>query len=104
MRTRMDIASACAGPRSPSAIARSRSLSFSTRLTIMRRMRHHRFALAASIAALLPLFAAAQPRQPAAVPDAVTLLRPARVFDGETMHEGWAVRVKGERIEAVGPD
>jgi imidazolonepropionase-like amidohydrolase len=25
------------------------------------------------------------------------------VFDGETMHEGWAVRVAGERIEAAGP-
>jgi imidazolonepropionase-like amidohydrolase len=34
---------------------------------------------------------------------AVTVLKPARVFDGETMHEGWAVRVKGERIEAAGP-
>ena len=35
---------------------------------------------------------------------AVTVLRPARVFDGDTVHEGWAVRVKGERIDAVGPD
>jgi imidazolonepropionase-like amidohydrolase len=34
---------------------------------------------------------------------AVTVIRPARVFDGETMHENWAVRVKGERIEAAGP-
>ncbi len=33
----------------------------------------------------------------------VTLLRPARVFDGETMHEGWAVRVRGDKIDAVGP-
>ena len=33
----------------------------------------------------------------------VTVLKPARVFDGETMHEGWAVRVQGDRIEAVGP-
>ena len=33
---------------------------------------------------------------------AVTILKPARVFDGETMHEGWMVRVKGERIDAVG--
>ncbi|ARK10970.1 amidohydrolase family protein [Fibrella sp. ES10-3-2-2] len=32
----------------------------------------------------------------------VTLLRPARVFDGETMHEGWAVRVRGDKIDAVG--
>jgi imidazolonepropionase-like amidohydrolase len=34
----------------------------------------------------------------------VTILKPARVFDGDAMHEGWAVRVKGERIDAVGPD
>ena len=31
------------------------------------------------------------------------VLRPARVFDGETMHEGWAVRVRGDRIESAGP-
>src|SRR5713101_909129 len=31
------------------------------------------------------------------------VLQPARVFDGETLHEGWAVRVKSERIEAAGP-
>jgi imidazolonepropionase-like amidohydrolase len=33
----------------------------------------------------------------------VTILRPARVFDGLQMHEGWTVRVRGDRIEAVGP-
>jgi len=43
---------------------------------------------------LLALSAAAQ--------DA-TVLQPARVFDGETSHEGWAVRVRGGRIEAAGP-
>src|SRR5690349_9954193 len=32
-----------------------------------------------------------------------TVLRPARVFDGEAMHEGWSVRVRGNRIEAAGP-
>jgi imidazolonepropionase-like amidohydrolase len=32
-----------------------------------------------------------------------TVLRPARVFDGEAVHERWAVRVKDDRIEAVGP-
>src|SRR5205809_5073318 len=37
-------------------------------------------------------------------PPAVTVLKPARVFDGDAMHEGWAVRVRGDRIEAVGPD
>jgi imidazolonepropionase-like amidohydrolase len=32
-----------------------------------------------------------------------TILRPARVFDGESMHDGWAVRVRGDRIDAAGP-
>src|ERR1035437_1240348 len=31
------------------------------------------------------------------------VLKPARVFDGEAMHEGWVVVVKGERIQAAGP-
>jgi imidazolonepropionase-like amidohydrolase len=31
------------------------------------------------------------------------LLRPARAFDGETVHEGWTVRIEGERITAAGP-
>jgi imidazolonepropionase-like amidohydrolase len=31
------------------------------------------------------------------------LLRPDRVFDGDTIHAGWVVRVAGNRIEAVGP-
>src|SRR5262245_3570591 len=35
---------------------------------------------------------------------AVTVVRPARVFDGRELHEGWAVRIRGERIEAAGPD
>ena len=34
---------------------------------------------------------------------AQTVLKPARIFDGEALHENWAVRVKGDRIEAVGP-
>lgn len=33
----------------------------------------------------------------------VTVLRPARVFDGDALHEGWAVRVAGNRIETAGP-
>jgi len=44
---------------------------------------------------LLPVLAQPQP--------AVTVLRPARVFDGEAMHAGWAVRVRGDRIDAAGP-
>jgi len=31
------------------------------------------------------------------------VLRPARVFDGDSIHDGWAVRVRDERIEAAGP-
>jgi imidazolonepropionase-like amidohydrolase len=33
----------------------------------------------------------------------VLVLRPARVFDGVESHDGWAVRVRGDRIEAAGP-
>ncbi|MFI5137187.1 MAG: amidohydrolase family protein [Sphingobacteriales bacterium] len=34
--------------------------------------------------------------------DNYTLLKPGRVFDGQQMHNGWWVLVKGNRIEAVG--
>ncbi|HET9452123.1 MAG TPA: amidohydrolase family protein [Aggregicoccus sp.] len=47
---------------------------------------------------LLLLQASTSAAQPAA-----WLLRPARVFDGQTLHVGWAVLVRGERIEAAGP-
>jgi imidazolonepropionase-like amidohydrolase len=40
---------------------------------------------------------------PAKRAESVTVLRPARVFDGDAMHEGWAVRVEGDRIQTVGP-
>ena len=47
---------------------------------------------------------AAQTTAPAQ-PEAVYLLKPARVFDGETAqtHDGWVVLVRGEKIEAAGP-
>src|SRR5450755_2434765 len=32
-----------------------------------------------------------------------TILKPARVFDGESMHDGWVVLVRGGRIDAAGP-
>ena len=35
--------------------------------------------------------------------DAGYLLKPARVFDGEEMHEGWGAIVRADKIEAVGP-
>jgi imidazolonepropionase-like amidohydrolase len=61
----------------------------------MRCMHITRLSLAASLLAAAPS---------AQTPPTITVLKPARVFDGETMHEGWAVRVKGERIDAVGPE
>src|SRR5260370_33670584 len=39
-------------------------------------------------------------------PDAVYLLKPARIFDGESMqpHGDWVVLVRGEKVEAGGPE
>lgn len=58
---------------------------------------------ATSIAVLLIQALAFAQAAPTHKPDEVTVLRPARVFDGDAMHEGWALRVQGERIQAVGP-
>jgi imidazolonepropionase-like amidohydrolase len=69
----------------------------------MRRMRLRRTLLPFAIACV-PLLVAAQQRPRQEANETVTILKPARVFDGDTMHEGWAVRVKGERIEAAGPE
>jgi imidazolonepropionase-like amidohydrolase len=55
---------------------------------------------------LMTLFPGIQTRPPAEVPaEAVYLLKPAHIFDGESaqLHDGWVVLVRGERIEAVGP-
>ncbi len=53
---------------------------------------------------LLAFSSALFAQRPATVePDTTYVLKPALTFDGETLHEGWAVRVKGERIEAAGP-
>jgi imidazolonepropionase-like amidohydrolase len=35
--------------------------------------------------------------------DKVVVLQPARVFDGETLHSGWSVVVRNDRIESAGP-
>ncbi len=59
---------------------------------------------ARALAAALSLSSIVLLAQTPAPPEAprVTLLKPARVFDGAVMHEGWAVRVRGDRIDAVG--
>ena len=57
---------------------------------------------AAVLAAAPIVLSAGQGRGGAPVPPA-SVLRPSRVFDGETLHEGWIVVVRGQRIEAAGP-
>jgi len=57
----------------------------------------------AALALALVAIAVAIPVGQAPAPPAVTLLRPVRVFDGVDMHEGWGVRVRGDRIDASGP-
>lgn len=54
------------------------------------------------VVVLLPATKGQQRPAPA---ETVYLLKPARVFDGESaqLHEGWAVLVRGQKIEAVGP-
>ena len=41
--------------------------------------------------------------QSPSAPSTIYLLKPSRVFDGQQLHEGWAVLVRGDKIEAVGP-
>jgi imidazolonepropionase-like amidohydrolase len=65
-------------------------------------MRKTCLTVAAAVVIVAP--SAAQRGQSAAAGDAITILKPARVWDGDAMHEGWNVRVKGERIDAVGPE
>ena len=59
-----------------------------------------RFVLGALLLSSLPRTALAQQAQRAA---GASLIVPDRVFDGTTMHSDWAVLVRGERVEAVGP-
>ena len=55
--------------------------------------------------ALVPSLLVAQRPQSSTPRDKATLLVPSRVWDGveNQPHEGWAVLVRGDRIEAVGP-
>ncbi len=65
------------------------------------------FLAALGLLAAWPLSAAQPAAGDASVanPKTPVVLKPARVFDGEseTTHEGWIVVVHGERIEAAGP-
>ena len=55
-----------------------------------------------TIAVLLP---PTNDQQQTARTDTSYLLKPARVFDGESaqLHEGWAVLVVGQKIDSIGP-
>lgn len=63
---------------------------------------HLRLRLCLPIAAAALQFTVLAQGPPPGDSAALIVINPARVFDGETMHEGWAVRVRGERIDAVG--
>jgi len=54
---------------------------------------------------LIPETPSAQNSTAPKPPDSVYLLKPAHIFDGESaqLHNNWAVLVRGEKIEAVGP-
>jgi imidazolonepropionase-like amidohydrolase len=54
------------------------------------------------LALLLPFHA----QRPAPAAETVYLLKPAHVFDGESaqLHDNWAILVRGEKIEGVGPE
>src|SRR5262245_9455951 len=68
-------------------------------------MRKTSVAIAAVLAVVASGFSRTSAQRPRDDANTVpTILKPARVFDGEGMHEGWAVRVKGDRIDSVGPD
>jgi imidazolonepropionase-like amidohydrolase len=56
-----------------------------------------------AILAVLLAVGSGQPAAHGADPAPALVLRPARVFDGDTTHDGWGVRVRGRAIEAVGP-
>jgi imidazolonepropionase-like amidohydrolase len=61
-------------------------------------------ALVAALAAQVAGSPAAGPAPPEPAGDAGPLvLRPARVFDGAAVHEGWAVVVAGGKIASAGP-
>ncbi len=57
---------------------------------------------AIAINSFVSLFLLAGALQADPAPDAY-LLHPARVFDGQEMHADWAVLVRGDKIERVGP-
>src|SRR3984893_16605427 len=64
-----------------------------------------RYLLLLCFCSMLPYSNLQTPSTALKQPEAVYLLKPAQVFDGESaqLHEGWAILVRGEKIEAAGP-
>ena len=60
-------------------------------------------ALAICFFLAISCFSISAQNAPARQQASAVILKPARVFDGQATHEGWAVLVKGDRIEAAGP-
>jgi imidazolonepropionase-like amidohydrolase/photosystem II stability/assembly factor-like uncharacterized protein len=73
--------------------------------TRARTSRTVRWGLVAAVLGIAPILEGAEGQRgrESGAPATTYLLRPARVFDGEAVHEGWAVLVRGQRIEAAGP-
>jgi imidazolonepropionase-like amidohydrolase len=63
-----------------------------------------RNSLTLALLILLPLAATAQRGGRARENATPIVLKPARVFDGDALHEGWVVLVKGDRIQQAGPE
>ena len=66
-------------------------------------MRISNLIVAHALAIAMPFMLGAQGAAGRMADTSLTLLTPARVFDGMEMHEGWSVLVRGERIAAAGP-
>lgn len=62
-----------------------------------------RIAIGAAVLACASVIAIAEQGRTGSVPASGYVLRPARVFDGESLQPGWVVVVRGQRIEAAGP-
>ena len=58
--------------------------------------------ISVAVATICAIQLNAQQPAPQSQTPRVVVLKPARVFDGAAVHEGWAVRVSGNRIDAVG--
>ena len=63
-----------------------------------------RNSLTLALLILMPLTATAQRGGRARENATPIVLKPARVFDGDALHEGWVVLVKGDRIQQAGPE